>query len=168
MVRGPLHGLEDKVRGILVLTSCTWPILFVLVLFLWIFRGVGWLTGSVRDPLGIQTLISNPDAKFDWVPCLKVLELKGLHSLLSDCGFEGHICTLRQVYDLGPRSSELAPWLCPCFLTYSMACGVSSLAQQWSLVVVRTHTYLNSQKYSIVDPAVWRWLNGRVEFVAMT
>lgn len=28
--------------------------------------------------------------------------LKGLHLLLRSCGFEGHVCTLKQVCDLGP------------------------------------------------------------------
>lgn len=56
------------------------------------------------------------DVNTDFKSCCKILSdalpevkgLKGLHLLLSSCGFEGHICTLKQVFDLGPRISEVA------------------------------------------------------------
>lgn len=88
----------------------------------------------------------NPDFK-SWCKILsdaltEVKGLKGLHLLLSRCGSEGNVCTLKQVCDLCSRSSEVALWFAynkthHRLLSYSMVCGVTPSAQQQSPVTVR-------------------------------
>lgn len=158
--RGPFTWFRRQSQRDPGTYSCTWPVLFLVL------QRCGLAHGVCKRPF--RDL--NPDLKSIWRIWLDPLP-EGFGA--ERASFSAEWLWLRRTHlyiEAGVwLGSQALSWLrnCACnktlhcFLSYSMACGVSSLAQQWSLVVV------NSQKYSIVDPAVWRWSNGRVEFVVV-